>query len=156
MKEACDTTDYLFSWITSSGARCRGSSVLSSCSQAGQITGPGGAALKRTRFTYGIHDDVIKWKHFPRNWPLSGEFTGPGEFPTQRPVTRSFDGFFICVWINGWVYNGEAGDLRRHRGHYDVNVMGHQEGWWMSQYRAYTHNQIKQPTSPQQKHFDWC
>ena len=22
---------------------------------------------------------------------LSGEFTGPGEFPAQRPVTRSFD-----------------------------------------------------------------
>ena len=26
--------------------------------------------------------------------PLWGEFTGPGEFPTQRPVTRSFDVFF--------------------------------------------------------------
>ena len=26
--------------------------------------------------------------------PLCGEFTGSGEFPTQRPVTRSFDGFF--------------------------------------------------------------
>ena len=25
---------------------------------------------------------------------LCGEFTGPGEFPTQRPVTRSFDIFF--------------------------------------------------------------
>ena len=24
----------------------------------------------------------------------AGEFTGPGEFPTQRPVTRSFDVFF--------------------------------------------------------------
>ena len=30
----------------------------------------------------------------------------------------------ICVWINGWVNNREAGDFRRHRGHYDVNVMG--------------------------------
>ena len=29
----------------------------------------------------------------------------------------------ICAWINGWVNNREAGDLRRHRGHYDVNVM---------------------------------
>ena len=29
----------------------------------------------------------------------------------------------ICVWINGWVNNREAGDLRRHRGHYDVIVM---------------------------------
>ena len=29
----------------------------------------------------------------------------------------------ICVWINGWVNNREAGDLRRHRAHYDVIVM---------------------------------
>ena len=29
----------------------------------------------------------------------------------------------ICVWINGWVNNREAGDLRRYRGHYDVTVM---------------------------------
>ena len=29
--------------------------------------------------------------------PLCGEFTGPGEFPTQRPVTRSFGVFFdLC------------------------------------------------------------
>ena len=33
-----------------------------------------------------------------------------GEFPAQRPVTRIFD-------------NGEAGDLRRHRAHYDVIVI---------------------------------
>ena len=26
--------------------------------------------------------------------PLCGEFTGPGEIPAQRPVTRSFDVFF--------------------------------------------------------------
>ena len=30
---------------------------------------------------------------------------------------------FICAWINGWVNNREAGDLRRHRAHYDVIVM---------------------------------
>ena len=30
---------------------------------------------------------------------------------------------FICVWINGWVNNREAGDLRRYRAHYDVTVM---------------------------------
>ena len=29
----------------------------------------------------------------------------------------------ICVWINGWINNREAGDLRRHRAHYDVIVM---------------------------------
>ena len=36
------------------------------------------------------HDDVIKWKHFPRYWPLPV----PGEFHAKRPVTRSFDVFF--------------------------------------------------------------
>ena len=30
---------------------------------------------------------------------------------------------FICVWINGWINNREASDLRRHRAHYDVTVM---------------------------------
>ena len=29
----------------------------------------------------------------------------------------------ICTWINGWVNNGDAGDLRRHRAHYDVIVI---------------------------------
>ena len=29
----------------------------------------------------------------------------------------------ICAWINGWVNNGEACDLRRHLAHYDVTVM---------------------------------
>ena len=29
----------------------------------------------------------------------------------------------ICTWINGWVNNGKAGDLRRHRAHYDITVM---------------------------------
>ena len=56
--------------------------------------------------------------------PLCGEFTGPGEFPTQRPVMRSFDVFFdLRLNIYGWVNNREAGDLRWHHGHYDVNVM---------------------------------
>ena len=31
---------------------------------------------------------------FRETGPLCGEFTGPGEFPTQRPVTRSFDVLF--------------------------------------------------------------
>ena len=28
------------------------------------------------RYAVSFHDDVIKWKHFPRYWPLCGEFTG--------------------------------------------------------------------------------
>ena len=46
-----------------------------------------------------------------------------GEFPAQRPVTRSFDVFFDRRQLNGWVNTREAGDLRRYRAHYDVMVM---------------------------------
>ena len=45
------------------------------------------------------------------------------EFPSQRPVTRSFGVFFDLAWTNGWVNNRDAGDLRRHRTHYEVTVM---------------------------------
>ena len=40
------------------------------------------------------HDDIIKWKHFPRYWPLYGGFIGHRLISTQRPVTRNFDVFF--------------------------------------------------------------
>ena len=44
-----------------------------------------------------------------------------GEFPSQRPVTWSFDVFFD-LRLN----KREDGDLRRHRAHYDVIVMSKQ------------------------------
>ena len=44
-----------------------------------------------------------------------------GEFPSQSPVTQSFDVFFdLCL---SWVKNRKAGDLIRHHAHYDVSVM---------------------------------
>ena len=53
-----------------------------------------------------------------------------GEFTRHRwiPPTKVSDAehwcfFFICSWIKGWANNGEAGNLRRHRTHYDVTVM---------------------------------
>ena len=45
-----------------------------------------------------------------------------GEFPAQRPVTRSFDVFFD-LRLNQQLSNGSAGDLRRHRAHYDVIII---------------------------------
>ena len=43
------------------------------------------------------HDDVIKWKHFLITGPCAGNSPVTGEFPTQRPVTRSFDvSFDLC------------------------------------------------------------
>ena len=47
------------------------------------------------------------------------------EFPTQRPVVRKFGVFFDLRLNNGLVSKREAGDLRLHRGHYDVTVMIH-------------------------------
>ena len=46
-----------------------------------------------------VHNDVIKWKHFPRYWPIcEGNPPVSGGFPSQRPVTRSFDVFFdLCL-----------------------------------------------------------
>ena len=57
----------------------------------------------------------------------------PCEFPTQRPVTRSFDIFFDLHLNKRWVNNGEAGDLRRYRSHYDVIVMIMLFSWDMAE-----------------------
>ena len=53
--------------------------------------------------------------------PLCGEFTGPGEFPTQRPVTRSFDVFFdvrlnkrLSKHSSGWWFETLSWSLWRH------------------------------------------
>ena len=62
-------------------------------------------AFERIVCKIASHDGVIKWKHFPRSWPFVWEFTGPSEFPAQRPVARNF------------------GVLRRHHGHYDATAM---------------------------------
>ena len=72
-----------------------------------------------------IHDDVIKWKHFPRHWPICvGNSPVPGEFPAQIGQWRGTLMFsLICARINCWVNNPEAGDLRPHRTHYDVIAM---------------------------------
>ena len=70
------------------------------------------------------HDDVIKWKHFPRNWPfVRGIHRSPVNFPHKEQWCRALMFSLICVWMNDWVNNREAGDLRRYRAHYDVIVM---------------------------------
>ena len=45
-----------------------------------------------------------------------------GESPPPRPVTRSFDVFFD-LRLNKRLSKRVAGDLRRHRAHYDLTVM---------------------------------
>ena len=69
------------------------------------------------------HDDDIKWKHFLRYWPfLRGIHRSPVNSPHKGQWREALMFSLIRARINGWVNNGEAGDLRRHRGHYDVIV----------------------------------
>ena len=70
------------------------------------------------------HDDVIKWKHFPRYWPfVRGIHRSPVNSPHKGQWRGALMFSLICVWINGWVNNRGAGDLWRYRPHHDVTVM---------------------------------
>ena len=90
------------------------------------------------------HDDVIKWKHFPRYWPfVRGIHRSPVNSPHKGQWRGALMFSLICVWINSWVNNGEAGDLRRfetiscslwrYRAHYDVLIM-------TGSFHVYRHN----------------
>ena len=82
-----------------------------------------GFGTQRSRVHFN-HDDVIKWKHFPRYWPC---VRGIHRYPVNSAHKGQWRGALmfslICAWINGWVNNREAGDLRRHQAHHDVIVM---------------------------------
>ena len=90
------------------------------------------AILKKfdTHFECCSHTQRYKatwWRHQIETFSAllaicAGNSPVPGEFPAQSPVTRSFHVFFD-LRIKDWVNNGKAGDLRRHRAHYDVIVM---------------------------------
>ena len=75
-------------------------------------------------FANVINDDVIKWKHFPRYWSFVRRIH-------WSPVNSLHKGQWcgalmfslINAWINDWINSRDAGDLRRHRAHYDVIVM---------------------------------
>ena len=72
------------------------------------------------------HDDVIKWKHFPRYWLFVG---GIHRWPVNSPHKGQWRGALmfslICARIKDWVNNREAGDLRRHR-----SLSKQSWGWW--------------------------
>ena len=83
--------------------------------------------------TGSCHDDVIKWKHFPRYWPfVRGNHRSPVNSPHKDQCRGALMFTLICARINGWVNNREAGDLRRHRAHYDVIVMA--KSWSLAIY----------------------
>ena len=69
-------------------------------------------------------DRMSWWRHqmdFRVTDPFCGDFTGPGEFPAQRPVTRSFDVFFdlrlnkrLSKQSWGWWFETSPWSLWRH------------------------------------------
>ena len=68
------------------------------------------------------------WRHEMETFSaLLALCAGNSPVPVKSPHKGQWRGALMfslmCVWINDWVNNREAGDLRRHRGHYDVNVM---------------------------------
>ena len=72
------------------------------------------------------HDDVIKLKHFPRYWPyVLGIHRSPVNSPHKGQWRGALMFSLIYTRINGWVNDGEAGDLRRHRAHYGVTVLSY-------------------------------
>ena len=66
----------------------------------------------------------IKWKHFPRYWPFVRKIhRGPVNSPHKGQWRGAFMFSLICVWINDWINNREAGHLRRYRAYCDVTMM---------------------------------
>ena len=75
-------------------------------------------------YTFIDHNDVIKWKPFPRYWPFVREIH---RLPVNSPHKGQWRGALmfslICTWTNAWVNNRDFGDLRRHLTHYGVAIM---------------------------------
>ena len=69
-------------------------------------------------------DDIITWKHLPLYWPF---VRGIQRSPVNSPHKGQWRGALMfslnSVWINSWVNNREAGNVRGHRTHYDVIAM---------------------------------
>ena len=72
------------------------------------------------------HDDIIRWKHFPRYWPFVKEIHQSPGYPSQRPLMRSFDVFLCALSLTK---SPDAGDLRRHAAHCDVTIVVAQNDW---------------------------
>ena len=71
-----------------------------------------------------FHDDVIKWKHFPRYWPfVRGIHRSPMNSPQKGQGHGAMVFSLICAQLNGWVNTREAGNVRCYRTHCDVILM---------------------------------
>ena len=71
------------------------------------------------------------WRHQMETFStLLAIYAGNSPVPVNSPHKGQWHGALmfslICVWINSWVNNREAGDLRCYYAHYDVIVVTNQ------------------------------
>ena len=96
--------------------------TLTSGGYSDDTTGPIWTRYRRIEDLF--HDDVIKWRHFPRYWPFVGRIhRSPVNSPHKGQWRGALMFSLIAAWINGWINNRDTGDLRRCRAHDDVTVM---------------------------------
>ena len=89
------------------------------------------------------HDDVIKWKHFPRYWSfVRGIHRSPVNSPHKGQWRVALMVSLVCARINGRVNNREAGDLRRHHAHCDVTVVKMFDTIWHNYTIAFEHPRL--------------
>ena len=125
--------------------------------------------------TYMLSSIVLIWVRWPlwiflnmmtssngNIFRVTGHLCGPRWIPHIKGQWRGALMFsLICIWISGWVNNGEAGDLRRYRAHYDVTVMKmgvHYRQNYLTNY-VLDHNLFKYPTKCLCRDFNfriWC
>ena len=102
--------------------------------------------LYQQRLSSYCHHNVIKWKHFPRYWSfVRGIHRSSVNSPHKGQWRGALVLTLICARINGWVNNREAGDLRRHRAHYDVIVLQQGPVWLLCLQNSFSgRNQVLQ------------
>ena len=82
------------------------------------------AVHEGSNLSQNLHDNVIKWKHFPRYWPfVRGIHRSPLDSPHKGQWHAALTFYLISAWTYDWVNIPDAGDLRRHRAYYPVTVM---------------------------------
>ena len=82
----------------------------------------------RTKTLQVRRDSSTWWRHQMETFSaLLALCAGNSPVPVNSPHKGQWRGAlmfsFIYAWINDWVNNREAGDLRRQDGHYDAIVM---------------------------------
>ena len=109
---ASQTAQYLLTWFTVRVSGALMPNACQTCQRPAMMTSSNGNIFRVTG-------------------PLCGEFTGHRWIPRTKEWRGALMFSLICAWIKDWVNNREAGDLIRHRAHYDVTVMGTPKYHWL-------------------------